>query len=121
MNTDFPNALGSAVRGFFSDYLPTLRGLSRHTLLSYRDTLTLLLRFLATSRHVDPVRVREQHHAVPLPQLFEKRQRDQCFYIEDRAPHPPELPVSREWKKLQPRNRPGQGAHRCGRDSSRRI
>ena len=55
MNTDFPNALGSAVRGFFSDYLPTLRGLSRHTLLSYRDTLTLLLRFLATSRHVDPV------------------------------------------------------------------
>jgi integrase/recombinase XerD len=55
MSTDFPNALGSAVRGFFSDYLPRLRGLSRHTLLSYRDTLTLLLRFLATSRHLDPV------------------------------------------------------------------
>src|ERR1700674_682129 len=55
MSTHFPNALGSVVRGFFSDYLPRLRGLSRHTLLSYRDTLTLLLRFLATPRHLDPV------------------------------------------------------------------
>ena len=50
-----PNALARAVRGFFDDYIPTLRGLSRHTLLSYRDTLMLLLRFLATSRQVDPL------------------------------------------------------------------
>jgi integrase/recombinase XerD len=55
MNTAVPNGLGRTVRGFFGDYLPTLRGLSRHTLLSYRDTLTLLLRFLAMSGHVDPV------------------------------------------------------------------
>jgi len=55
MNTPAPNALGRAVRGFFGDYLPELRGLSRHTLLSYRDTLTLLLRFLAKSRLLDPV------------------------------------------------------------------
>ncbi len=55
MNAAVPNALGRTVRGFFGDYLPTLRGLSRHTLLSYRDTLTLLLRFLARLRHVDPV------------------------------------------------------------------
>lgn len=53
--TPMPNALARAVRGFFGDYIPTLRGMSRHTLLSYRDTLTLLLRFLATSRHVDPL------------------------------------------------------------------
>ncbi|MHB1542668.1 MAG: tyrosine-type recombinase/integrase [Steroidobacteraceae bacterium] len=50
-----PNALARAVHSFFEDYIPTLRGLSRHTLLSYRDTLMLLLRFLATSRKVDPV------------------------------------------------------------------
>ena len=31
-----PNALGRSVRGFFSEYVPELRGLSRHTLLSYR-------------------------------------------------------------------------------------
>jgi integrase/recombinase XerD len=50
-----PNALARAVHVFFEDYIPTLRGLSRHTLLSYRDTLMLLLRFLAKSRQVDPL------------------------------------------------------------------
>lgn len=50
-----PNALARALHGFFEDYIPSLRGLSRHTLLSYRDTLMLLLRFLARSRHVDPL------------------------------------------------------------------
>jgi site-specific recombinase XerD len=50
-----PNALARAVHSFFEDYIPTLRGLSPNTLLSYRDTLMLLLRFLATSRKVDPV------------------------------------------------------------------
>jgi site-specific recombinase XerD len=49
-----PNALARAVRGFFGEYVPELRGLSRHTLLSYRDTLALLLRFLAESRGSDP-------------------------------------------------------------------
>jgi site-specific recombinase XerD len=48
------NALGRAVRGFFSEYVPELRGLSRHTLLSYRDTITLLLRYLAASQNSDP-------------------------------------------------------------------
>jgi site-specific recombinase XerD len=37
-----------------SDYLPGLRGLSPHTLQSYRDTFVLLLRFLAASRGGDP-------------------------------------------------------------------
>jgi site-specific recombinase XerD len=49
-----PNALARAVRNFFSEYVRELRGLSRHTLLSYRDTLALLLRFLAESRKSDP-------------------------------------------------------------------
>lgn len=41
-----PNALGRALRGFFSDSLPRVRGLSRNTILSYRDSFKLLLRFL---------------------------------------------------------------------------
>jgi site-specific recombinase XerD len=49
-----PNALARAVRGFFGEYVPELRGLSRHTLLSYRDTLALLLRFVAKLRGCDP-------------------------------------------------------------------
>jgi site-specific recombinase XerD len=49
-----PNALARAVRGFFGEYVPELRGLSRHTLLSYRDTLALLLRFVAKLRRCDP-------------------------------------------------------------------
>jgi integrase/recombinase XerD len=42
-----PNALGRALRGFFADHLPTVRGTSPHTMRSYRDAFTLLLRFLA--------------------------------------------------------------------------
>jgi site-specific recombinase XerD len=49
-----PNALARAVHAFFGEYVPELRGLSRHTLLSYRDTLALLLRFVAKSRNTDP-------------------------------------------------------------------
>ena len=41
-----PNSLGRALRGFFSDYLPQVRGASRHTVLAYRDSLKLLLQFL---------------------------------------------------------------------------
>jgi integrase/recombinase XerD len=45
-----PNTLARTLRQFFSDHLPRVRGLSRHTIHSYRDTLILLLRFLAISR-----------------------------------------------------------------------
>lgn len=54
MNNSLPNALGRTVHGFFGRYLPELRGLSRHTVLSYRDTLSLLLRFVARSHGGDP-------------------------------------------------------------------
>lgn len=43
-----PNALARALRGFFAVHLPGVRGLSRHTVLSYRDAIALFLRFLAT-------------------------------------------------------------------------
>ena len=45
-----PNSLGRALRGFLADDLPVTRGLSRHTILSYRDSLKLLLQFLSV-RH----------------------------------------------------------------------
>lgn len=40
-----PNQLGLCVEKFFREYLSTLRGMSVHTLRSYRDALILFLRF----------------------------------------------------------------------------
>lgn len=57
MTTQYPNTLARALKTFFTDYLPHLRGLSPHTLLSYRDTLVLLLRFLAASKGIKPARL----------------------------------------------------------------
>ena len=55
MTPSRPNALARALRGFFAEHLPGVRGLSPHTTLSYRDAIALLLRFLAacSRRHVD--------------------------------------------------------------------
>ena len=47
----YSNELGQVLVRFFQNYLPTLRGMSRHTIHSYRDTLVLLLRFLSAKRH----------------------------------------------------------------------
>jgi len=44
------NMLARTLRDFFTDYLPRLRGLSAHTIHSYRDALTLLLRFMISHR-----------------------------------------------------------------------
>jgi integrase/recombinase XerD len=44
------STLARTLHDFFMDYLPRLRGLSAHTIHSYRDTLTLLLRFLIAHR-----------------------------------------------------------------------
>src|SRR5271168_243886 len=54
MRSTLPNELARAVHGFFGPYLLEQRGLSRHTVLSYRDTLALLLRFIAQTRGTDP-------------------------------------------------------------------
>jgi site-specific recombinase XerD len=45
-----PNTFARALREFFADHLPTIRGMSPHTVCSYRDACTLLLRFLS-ERH----------------------------------------------------------------------
>ena len=48
MKTYQPTGLGRSIVNFFQEYLPTLRGMSRHTIQSYRDGLVLFLKFAAT-------------------------------------------------------------------------
>ena len=50
-----PTRLGRCIARFFQEYLPTLRGMSRHTIQSYRDSMVLFLRFAAkdTGRSVE--------------------------------------------------------------------
>ncbi|TIR16157.1 MAG: integrase [Mesorhizobium sp.] len=43
-----PTDLGRPIVRFFQEYLPTLRGMSRHTIRSYRDSMVLFLRFTTT-------------------------------------------------------------------------
>ncbi len=50
MKPTAPNRLASCLRGYFTDHLPRLRGMSPHTIHSYRDSLVLLLRFVASNR-----------------------------------------------------------------------
>lgn len=45
MSRSTPTALGRDLVTFFEDFLPTQRGLSPHTIRSYRDALLLFLRF----------------------------------------------------------------------------
>ena len=47
MNASISSALALGLKGFFIDYIPSLRALSPHTLQSYRDSLKLLLQFAA--------------------------------------------------------------------------
>ena len=47
MKAPFPNVLARALRDFFADHLPRVRGTSPHTVQSYRDSLVLLLRYAA--------------------------------------------------------------------------
>jgi site-specific recombinase XerD len=42
--------LGAAVVQFFETYLPTQRGMSRHTIRGYRDAIVMLLQFIARRR-----------------------------------------------------------------------
>ena len=42
-----PTQMARAIRSFFADHLTRVRGTSAHTIHSYRDSLVLLLRFVA--------------------------------------------------------------------------
>ena len=46
------NLLGGIIRDYFTDYLPRLRGSSPHTIHSYRDSIVLLLRYVAEQRKI---------------------------------------------------------------------
>lgn len=46
MKPTYPNNLGRALVSFFQDYLPAQRGMSAHTVRSYRDAIVLFLRFV---------------------------------------------------------------------------
>jgi site-specific recombinase XerD len=53
-------SLASALRAFLTDYLPRQRALSAHTLHSYRDSLKLLLQFVAGKKG-DPGQLTMEH------------------------------------------------------------
>ena len=54
-----PTELGRCLMRFFQEYLPALRGVSLHTIRSYRDALVLLLRFAAreTKRPIEALSI----------------------------------------------------------------
>ena len=66
MSPSPPNALARALRRFFAEHLPGVRGASAHTVRSYRDALALLLRFLA-ARTARPVVELDLADLVPDP------------------------------------------------------
>ena len=63
MNPRNPSPLAAALQGFFTDYLPRQRALSPHTLHSYRDSLKLLLQFIAGKKG-EPSRLRIEEFSV---------------------------------------------------------
>lgn len=50
-----PNALARTLHDFFADHLQRLRGMSPNTVHSYRDSLTLLLRFVGERKKLPVV------------------------------------------------------------------
>ncbi len=51
------NSLARCLHDFFSNYLPGLRGMSPHTIQSYRDALILLLRFISVHNSLKPAKL----------------------------------------------------------------
>jgi site-specific recombinase XerD len=51
MKSKQPNLLASLLQNFFGNHLPILRGMSPHTIKSYRDSIVLLLRFLGSHKN----------------------------------------------------------------------
>ena len=59
--TPSPTKFATALRAFFAQHLPLTRGLSPRTVLSYRDSFVLLLRFLAARHGCGVVDLELQH------------------------------------------------------------
>ena len=51
------NSLPNLIHSFFHDWMAGQRNASRHTILSYRDTWRLFLRFVAERHHRDVARL----------------------------------------------------------------
>ena len=76
MKPSYPTDLGQCLMRFFQDYLPMLRGMSVHTIHSYRDTLVLWLQFTAreTARAIR-VRLTRARRKLSLARLKAERAR----------------------------------------------
>lgn len=61
MTPSASTAFAATLRAFFAQHLPLTRGLSPRTVLSYRDTFVLLLRYLATRQRCDVVDLTLDH------------------------------------------------------------
>jgi hypothetical protein len=61
MRRSASTAFAASLRAFFAQHLPLTRGLSPRTVLSYRDTFVLLLRYLATWHRCDVVDLTLDH------------------------------------------------------------
>jgi site-specific recombinase XerD len=61
-----PTDLAISLTAFLTDYLPSQRNFSPHTIRSYRDTFTLLLRFLRDERAIAPERLRLEDVTAPV-------------------------------------------------------
>ena len=53
MKANLPNLLALMLQDFFLSHLPNLRAMSPHTIQSYRDSLLLLLRFIALHKKLN--------------------------------------------------------------------
>lgn len=64
MKVDPATAFGQSVQRFFQDYLPQLRGMSIHTIKSYRDALVLFLRFTGddTGKPIEKIQLSDLNH-----------------------------------------------------------
>jgi site-specific recombinase XerD len=59
MKANLATDFGHCVQRFFQDYLPQLRGMSIHTIKSYRDALVLFLKFTSddTAKSVEKIQI----------------------------------------------------------------
>jgi site-specific recombinase XerD len=75
MRAQRPNELGKSIERFFREYLPTLRGTSRHTIRNYRDAVILFLRF-ASCQKAKPI------EALDLADFTAQQVRDFLAFLE---------------------------------------
>ena len=64
MNLKQTNVLSVSLKNFFHHYLPELRGMSSHTILSYRDTWKLFLQFIARDQGISATELTIEHLSV---------------------------------------------------------